>query len=201
MFPLITASLIHLMEWCPVSHASACSVAASFVLSSALCCLQWVRSERRGSRTGAVRTASLICAATGMLCHIGHIGARCFGWRGCSVYVCLWVSEVSVGSGTLSLSDWNKPLIGVITWSRHHITARRARSLTKRVVRLLVRGAPCLGSPLVALSDIWQGDFLACGQAERGERSVRRQAAKAKPLINTLDRCHLTDTLMYSQAD
>lgn len=31
--------------------------------------------------------------------------------------------------------------------------------------------------PLVALSDIWQGDFLACGQAERGERSVRRQAA------------------------
>lgn len=31
--------------------------------------------------------------------------------------------------------------------------------------------------PLAVLSDIWQGDFLACGQAERGERSVRRQAA------------------------
>lgn len=31
--------------------------------------------------------------------------------------------------------------------------------------------------PLAALSDIWQGDFLACGQAERGKRSVRRQAA------------------------
>lgn len=31
--------------------------------------------------------------------------------------------------------------------------------------------------PLAVLSDIWQGDFLACGQAERGKRSVRRQAA------------------------
>lgn len=31
--------------------------------------------------------------------------------------------------------------------------------------------------PLAALSDIWQDDFLACGQAERGRRSVRRQAA------------------------
>lgn len=32
-------------------------------------------------------------------------------------------------------------------------------------------------SPLVALSDIWQGRFLACGQAERGEHAVGRQAA------------------------
>lgn len=31
--------------------------------------------------------------------------------------------------------------------------------------------------PLVVLSDIWHGDFLACGKAERGKRSVRRQAA------------------------
>lgn len=31
--------------------------------------------------------------------------------------------------------------------------------------------------PLAVLSDIWQGDFLACGQAEQGECSVRRQAA------------------------
>lgn len=48
--------------------------------------------------------------------------------------------------------------------------------------------------PLAVLSDIWQGGFLACGQAERGKRSVRRQAAQAKPLINTLDCRHLTDT-------
>lgn len=32
--------------------------------------------------------------------------------------------------------------------------------------------------PLAVLTDIWQGDFLACGQAERGKRSARRQAAK-----------------------
>lgn len=31
--------------------------------------------------------------------------------------------------------------------------------------------------PLAPLSDIWQGDFLACGQAERGKHCVRRQAA------------------------
>lgn len=30
---------------------------------------------------------------------------------------------------------------------------------------------------LATLSDIWQGNFLACGQTEQGERSVRRQAA------------------------
>lgn len=50
--------------------------------------------------------------------------------------------------------------------------------------------------PPAPLSDTWQGDFLACGQAERGERRVRQQPALAKPLINTLERRHRADTTL-----
>lgn len=60
----------------------------------------------------------------------------------------------------------------------------------------------CFVLPLAALSDIWQGDFLACGQAERGERSVRRAGSLSQTTNQHIGAAPShRHTLMYSQAD
>lgn len=108
-------------------------------------------------------------------------------WGGGTVCVCVrewgkWQEWVTVAS-RLKTQFW----LMLLECERWWVFSQLSRALGQE------KSKCALVFPLAALSDIWRGNFLACGQAMQGERS-RQQEAPAKPLINTLDRCHLTDT-------
>lgn len=66
-----------------------------------------------------------------------------------------------------------------MVWQTGVIISKRGVHLIQQEESMSLYVFMCASSvvPLVVLSDIWHGDFLACGKAERGKRSVRRQAA------------------------